>query len=353
MSSSSLTSGEGSGHKIPIIGVEIAPINVPYHRRAETFAVVQWFLSFFYFGMGSVILSILLLFTDYYWLSIFVYVIMIYDRHTPHTGGRSWDWFRRLQIWKHMANYFPVRLYKTEDLDPQHKYLFGFHPHGIIVCGGFVNFCTEATGFSQLFPGITPHLLSLSGFFQYPFAREYMLSTGLCAASSDSFDHLLGKSASGTAAIIVVGGAVEVLEAYPNHYSVYLSRRKGFVRKAIQHGAHLVPVYSFGETDVYDQYTMAKGSWKRWLQVKMNKVIGYPPIMFKGRGIFNYTLGILPYRRPINTVVGRPIKVKMNPHPTKEEINETHKLYMDSLTSLFDENKERFGLDKDEKLEII
>ncbi len=76
------------------------------------------------------------------------------------------------------CSYFPVRLYKTVDLDPQYNYLFGFHPHGVIVCGGFINFCTEATGFSKLFPGITPHLLSLSGFFQYPFAREYLLSSG-------------------------------------------------------------------------------------------------------------------------------------------------------------------------------
>ena len=75
--------------------------------------------------------------------------------------------------------------------------------------------------------------------------------------------------------------------------------------------AHLVPVYSFGEADIYDQYVMAEGSWKRAFQVKFNKIVGVPPIIPKGRGLFNYTLGILPCRRPINTV-GKHMALKLN-----------------------------------------
>ena len=51
--------------------------------------------------------------------------------------------------------------------------------------------------------------------------------------------------------------------------------------------------------------------------------------------------------------VGRVIKVAKNPHPTQQEIDETHRIYVDSLTALFDENKERFGLDRNQKLQII
>ena len=61
-------------------------------------------------------------------------------------------------------------------------------------------------------------------------------SPGACAVSSASFDHLLSKHSPGTAVIVVVGGAIEGLEAYPNHHSVYLKRRKGFIRKAIENG---------------------------------------------------------------------------------------------------------------------
>lgn len=34
---------------------------------------------------------------------------------------------------------------------------------------------------------------------------------------------------------------------------IYIKKRKGFVHLALQSGAHLVPVYSFGENDAYDQ----------------------------------------------------------------------------------------------------
>lgn len=53
-----------------------------------------------------------------------------------------------------------------------------FHPHGIMSMGAFVNFSTEATGFSQLFPGITPYLLTLAGTFSLPFGREYLFAVG-------------------------------------------------------------------------------------------------------------------------------------------------------------------------------
>ena len=38
--------------------------------------------------------------------------------------------------------------------------------------GIFGNFGTEATGFSQIFPGINPHLLTLNTQFMPPIMRE-------------------------------------------------------------------------------------------------------------------------------------------------------------------------------------
>lgn len=74
---------------------------------------------------------------------------------------------------------FP-QLVKTADLDPRHNYVFGFHPHGILVAGAFTNFCTYATGFRQLFPGLTSYLLMLPLWFRAPFFRDYIMCGGLC-----------------------------------------------------------------------------------------------------------------------------------------------------------------------------
>lgn len=72
---------------------------------------------------------------------------------------------------------FP-QLVKTADLDPRRNYVMGFHPHGVLVAGAFTNFCTYATGFRQLFPGITSYLLMLPLWFRAPFFRDYIMFAG-------------------------------------------------------------------------------------------------------------------------------------------------------------------------------
>lgn len=60
-------------------------------------------------------------------------------------------------MWRALARYFPAELVKTAELDPQHSYVFALHPHGILTCNSWMNFSSEATGFSKLFPGIEMH----------------------------------------------------------------------------------------------------------------------------------------------------------------------------------------------------
>lgn len=67
---------------------------------------------------------------------------------------------------------------KTHDLSPKHNYIIAFHPHGIFSYGAFANFATEGTGFSRIFPSITPSLATLEGIFWIPFVRDYVMSMG-------------------------------------------------------------------------------------------------------------------------------------------------------------------------------
>ena len=63
-----------------------------------------------------------------------------------------------------------------------------------------------------------------------------------------------------------------------------------------------MPLFSFGETDIYDQVPNPEGSLLRRVQNKLQTVFGLAPCLFKGRGIFQYTWGLVPQRRPITTV---------------------------------------------------
>ncbi|CAF5134113.1 unnamed protein product, partial [Rotaria sp. Silwood1] len=93
---------------------------------------------------------------------------MYIDRYTPVRGGRWSDRLRRLSIWTIVSNYFPIKLIKTEDLDPNRNYIFGYHPHGTATVGAGINFLTEATYFSTLFPGIRPHLMAIHSNVFFP-----------------------------------------------------------------------------------------------------------------------------------------------------------------------------------------
>ena len=73
-----------------------------------------------------------------------------------------------------------------------------------------------------------------------------------------------------------------------------------------------------------------------------------PPVLF-GRGIFQYNWGIVPYRKPLHVVVGKPIKVHKNENPTTDELLAVHEEYKNALQALYNEYNPVYG-DKDVKL---
>lgn len=141
--------------------LKFCPINIPLSRRMQTGAVCLAAL-FIFLGHTIGAVAFLALFLSRFWILSVIYACwIIYDRETPSKGGRRSNWFRRLKVWQHLRDYFPVTLVKTAELDPKRNYILGYHPHGIIGAGAFVNFATEGSNFSKLFPGITPRVLTL------------------------------------------------------------------------------------------------------------------------------------------------------------------------------------------------
>jgi len=82
-----------------------------------------------------------------------------------------------------------------------------------------------ATGFSEAFPGITPHLLTLASNFHMPFYRDIILAMGICSVSKRSCSNIL-KRGPGSAITIVVGGAAESLSARPGTADLTLRKRQ-------------------------------------------------------------------------------------------------------------------------------
>ncbi|KAK0535230.1 diacylglycerol O-acyltransferase 1 [Tilletia horrida] len=366
--------------------IQFAPLNVPRHRRLQTLGVLIWALLLplclaLYFFLMSVPLA---------WPFIIPYTlwILVFDAGAED-GGRRYTWVRQWKLWTYFAEYYPVSLIKTVDLPPDRPYVFGYHPHGVIGMGAFANFATEATEFPTSFPGIRPHLLTLASNFQIPIYRDLLLALGICSVSKRSCNAILQghgrvdyrgqrryrgegrnwlwkrrkdpiknepsseelEASKGQAICIVVGGATESLKALPGTADLTLRKRLGFIKIAMRNGADLVPVFSFGENDIFSQ--LAAGDRVHALQKRFQSAFGFTLPLFHGRGIFNYTIGLMPYRHPIVSVVGRPIHCERNPDPTKAELEEIQRLYITELMNLWETWKDAYAANRTKELTII
>ncbi|KAI8454413.1 diacylglycerol acyltransferase, partial [Phakopsora pachyrhizi] len=350
------------------------------YRIIQVSAVVLWTSQIALSGL----IFILLVFTPSLWVLVVPYSIWIlFIDDAQNRGGRTVECIRKLSFWKLFGSYFPISLVKTVDLPGDRKYIFGYHPHGIIGLGAAINFGSEATGFSQKFPGLNPHLLTLKNNFLMPFYRDLILSLGLCSVSMKSCVGALNSknpyrsysftsknesslSSDGTSAdkdgghtrgnclIIVVGGAEESLMARPGTSDLVLKKRLGFIRLAIKEGADLVPVFSFGENEIYDQLVSQDGSVLSKLQKGFKRLFGFTFPIFYGRGLFGSgSIGLLPHRRPIVSVVGKPIRVERMAEVSEEEVLRVQHLYIDELKWVWEKYKDVYATGRKSEIQIV
>lgn len=319
--------------------IRFAPLVVPWERRKQTIAV----LSVYALAIGSVLCLLTCLFIPMAWPLVFVYYLWIlFFDHTPSNGGNQLNLVKGWSFWDNYARYFPAQLHKTSELNPKEQYVFAVHPHGIVSAGIWANILLQGSGaFQRLFPALKLRAATLPINFKIPIWREFVLSLGLIESSRESISAALG---SGSSVLIVPGGAKEALYAKPDDdYYLTLKSRKGFVRLAMMHGCSLVPVFSFGENEIYGQAGSSPGSYIRRLQDYLYSKVGIAFPLLRGRGIFNYDFGLLPFRSPIHTVVGAPIRIAKNPNPTAEDINRVHESYIEALGELFEKHRAAYG----------
>ncbi|KAI9674514.1 MAG: diacylglycerol O-acyltransferase 1 [Caeruleum heppii] len=352
----SLVSGRRAGAGWERSKVRFAPFNIPLQRRLQTLVVllhsltIAIFLSIFFFVCAIPIL----------WPILLLYVIYLLFSNRASSGNLPYrsSFLRGSKIWSAYASYFPARLYRSVALEPHRKYIFGYHPHGVISHGAFAAFATEALGFRQLFPGITVTLLTLESNFRIPFYSLYALAMGLAPVSRESCENVLSRGGSngegmGRAIALVIGGAQESLYAQPGTMRLVLHRRKGFIKLAIRTGADLVPTMGFGENDLYDQVQSQTHPSLHHFQLQVKKLLGWTLPLIWARGMFNYDIGMMPYRHSLNIVTGRPIAVVQQKRPSEEYVDRIHDEYCTELERIFADWKDTFAGDRRGEFEIV
>lgn len=240
------------------------------------------------------------------------------------------------------------------ELSPSKNYLLNYHPHGIAAFGSVSAFATNALGLTDIFKGITSRFLVHETSFVMPLMREVFASRGDCSVNSKSIDYLFSRPNSrGNLCAIVVGGLSEASLSNAKTLKVVVEERKGFVKKALIHGANLIPCIAFGENSVFDKIDFEEGSLMQRLEDKWYELFKFKHPLYVGKSIFSSKLkGIMPYKRQITVVLGKPIQVDKCLNPSQLQIDTLHATYMSKLKDLYKSNKD-LCIEFDTKLEIL
>uniref|UniRef100_A0A7S1B019 Acyltransferase n=1 Tax=Noctiluca scintillans TaxID=2966 RepID=A0A7S1B019_NOCSC len=332
---------------------------VPWRRRLQT--VCTLFCTWTTPLLLSFCFVLWVIYVREVWAITFVVVyvgwMFMFDDETPR-NGRPWWLIRAMRnlpvIWKACAGYYPLQLVKTADLDPSNNFMFCLHPHGFFSLSHAINFATNGTNFMGIFPGVKCLMLTLRSQFKIPFHREYLLNLGVLEVSREALQNTLTRGP-GWSVALVPGGAQEALDAKPGTMKLTLLKRKGFVKIALRNGSSLVPVLAFGENELYAPLEGIQSSpliraW-RWF---FKKFYGLASPAVMGRGVFSKTHPdpfMLPFRKPVTTVVGAPLAVPRLPEPTGKDIDYWHTQYLESLRALWERSAPVYA--PGVKLEIV
>ena len=276
---------------------------------------------------------------------LYILWIFTYDRNASTISNRKSSRF--ISLTTSPANYlkkhyFPARLLRdfSDDqklIDPNKKYIIAFHPHGIMGTSFLLHFLLTDSGL----PELNYRVCTLSLNFRIPIWRELLLWLGFTDATRTSIKSLLSRNIS---VGIVIGGAAEAMNSRPGTNDLTLSTRIGFVQCAIECGADIIPVFTFGENDLYRPIIPnPPGSILNKIQLWFKEQFSFVLPVIKGG---NY--GVLPARKPMHTVIGKPIKIQQVDNPSLEYILEVHRVYVERLQDLYDRWKYLYPQRKDD-----
>lgn len=234
------------------------------------------------------------------------------------------------QIQNNIKESFKVRF--TETI-ADGKYIYAWHPHGIISMSHFFHILTRFTDWPTKLQPIKCTTLSILTWL--PFGKELFEYVSAVPSEYHAMKRALEN---GGSISVAVGGMREMLG---NDYIV--KRRRGIFKMALETGTPIIPVISFGENKLFSMIEISPPI-QDFLE-PYDICVCIP----KFHSIYKW-LGILhnPLKDPITSVVGTPILVAKTAEPTEADIAELRERYIAALKELFTNNP-----NKNEKFSVI
>eukprot|EP00873_Tetraselmis_striata_P020064 jgi/Tetstr1/440328/TSEL_028665.t1 len=229
-----------------------------------------------------------------------------------------------LRTWR---EYFNFSYYmEGPGVDQDKNYILAEFPHGAFPMGPLI----AAGAVSECLYRSDIYGLGASVLFWIPGYYHFMTWIGVQPASKANFHRLLKR---GWVAVIV-GGIAEMFMMREDREQIYLRRRKGIVRMAVETGHDIVPIYHFGNTSV-----LSFGpAWLKNLSRRLRASVG---LMYGRCG--------LPIPRPAPIMMACGLPVPAGPglpkdHPDFDAtVDKVHQQLVDAMQQLYDNHKAMYG----------
>lgn len=202
------------------------------------------------------------------------------------------------------------------------QHMLCYHPHGLYVMAPVLYFANQPR--NKYSPYYHQWNLVADACFKVPFFREWLVAINCRAAESHVLDSLLTQ---GDTVAVAPGGTYEQLATDPNIERLFFPPNLGFVRQAMKHGVPLVPLYNFGENQLYD---VPDWSRKACQWVKDMTGAGVP------FGIGRWGLPFLPKPGHLALRLGVAVEVgQADANPSDERVEEVFRAYCAELHNVF------------------
>lgn len=293
------------------------------------------FLIFFFLGiLGFMFLIAIPLLT----IGYFSYIFFM---ETSHYEITFYSWLHDL-IAKYIISWIPfseshVKFVDKKAVDTHKQLMYGLHPHGLIAQGRILHMIQSS---SELRPYFVKSYQGIhSGLFRIPILREILL-LGRCVPAHESF--MKSCIDKGYSIAIYPGGSREVKfcadTVDSNTDYLYLKKRKGFVRMALENKIPLVPVL-FWEDQTRFQYVHTD------LIKKLSKLIR----LVTGQSVNLNIIQMLSWTNMKNlwsmlfgdttqsVYIGKPLEFDRDNPPS---VDEAHTQYIEAVQELYKYAKE-------------
>eukprot|EP00045_Choanoeca_perplexa_P014572 m.172597 g.172597 ORF g.172597 m.172597 type:complete len:792 (+) comp16722_c0_seq1:196-2571(+) len=265
------------------------------------------------------------------WLAIIVRYSSTYRNNPALTGCRQQEDFKHHWMFDELISYFDFDLFNhnSKPLNPNHRYLFGFHPHGVLPIS--IGFVQNNEKWRRAFTGIEPAPLTSSILHHVPLMRDFLQLVGGGDVSKQGIAATMDRAKS---VVLVPGGQQEMIHTSSSAKTVTVcAKHKGFIKLVFQLAAaseepfHLVPMFNFGENKILDNIPVPV-AWQEASVKKLRANVFFGPWGWLG-------LPGIPRPSTMRLAVAQAIQVPRIAQPTAEDVAVLHGRYMSSLQEVY------------------